>query len=222
MSYDLPDARSIHPVTLPDGSVHEGTVFLKPVIDHPRIDVGEFTYASDFDPPAPDGWAARLVPYLFPMSEDRLVIGKFCQIAHGGVRFITASANHAWRGGATSFPFGIFALDKEVMAQPDTRDTRVGHDVWIGYSALIGPGVRIGNGGAIIGTGGAVVRTDVPDYAVVTGNPAQVAQMRFDASDIARLNRLAWWHWPVDRIAAARPPHLEAGDLDALEALAPQ
>ena len=216
MSYDLPDARCIHPVTLPDGSTHKGTVFLRSVIDHPQIEVGAFTYASDFDPPAPEGWAARLAPYLFPMSEDRLLIGKFCQIAHG-VRFITASANHAWHG-ATSFPFGIFALDKEVMAQPDTRDTHVGHDVWIGYGALIGPGVRIGNG-AIIGAG-AVVRGDVPDYAVVTGNPAQVARMRFSPADVARLNRLAWWHWPEDRIAIARP-HLEAGDLEALERLAP-
>ena len=217
MSYDLPDARCIHPVTLPDGTRHKGTVFLKPAIDHPRIEVGAFTYASDFDPPPPDGWAARLAPYLFPMSKDRLVIGRFCQIAHG-VRFITASANHAWHG-ATSFPFGIFALDKEVMAQPDTRDTHVGHDVWIGYGALIGPGVRIGNG-AIIGAG-AVVRGDVPDYAVVTGNPARVARMRFGPAEVARLNRLAWWHWPEARIAAARP-HLEAGDLDVLEAMAPQ
>jgi virginiamycin A acetyltransferase len=216
MSYDLPDARCIHPVTLPDGTSHEGTVFLRSVIDHPRIEVGAFTYASDFDPPAPEGWAARLAPYLFPMSEDRLVIGRFCQIAHG-VRFITASANHSWRG-ATSFPFGIFALDKEQMAQPDIRDTHVGHDVWIGYGALIGPGVRIGNG-VIIGAG-AVVRGDVPDYAVVTGNPAQVAHMRFGSADVARLNHLTWWHWPEDKIATARP-HLEAGDLDALERLAP-
>lgn len=217
MSYDLPDARCIHPVTLPDGAIHTGTVFLKPVIDHPRIEVGEFTYAADFDPPPQDGWAARLAPYLFPISEDRLVIGRFCQIAHG-VRFITASANHAWHG-ATSYPFGIFALDKEPMVQPDTRDTHVGHDVWIGYGALIGPGVRIGNG-AIIGAG-SVVREDVPDYAVVTGNPARIVRMRFEPEGVARMNRLSWWHWPVEKIAAARP-HLEAGDLEALERLAPQ
>ena len=216
MSYSLPDSRRIHPVTLPDGTPQEGTVFLKPVITHPRIDVGEFTYASDFDPPPQDGWAARLAPYLFPTSEDRLVIGRFCQIAHG-VRFITASANHAWHG-ASSFPFGIFELDRAAMEQPDKRDTHIGHDVWIGYGALIGPGLRIGNG-AIIGAG-AVVRADVPDYAVVTGNPAQVVRMRFGADEIARLNRLAWWNWPPERIAAARPA-LEAGDLDALERLAP-
>lgn len=216
MPFSMPDAARIHPVTLPDGSSHEGTVFLSNVIDQPNIEVGEFTYASDFDPPPPDGWAARLAPYLFPQSEGKLIIGKCCQIAHG-VRFITASANHAFNG-LTSFPFGIFALDQEVMAQPDCRDTVIGNDVWIGYGAIICPAVTIGNG-AIIGAG-AIVRHDVPDYAIVAGNPAQVVKMRLSDPDISRMNRLAWWDWPADQIARARGA-LEAGDLDALEALAP-
>ena len=216
MPFVMPDAARAHPVTLPDGSHHEGTVFLSNVIDQPNIEVGAFTYASDLDPPALDGWANRLAPYLFPMSEGRLIIGKFCQIAHG-VRFITASANHAYHG-LTSFPFGIFALDKEVMAQPDIRDTRIGNDVWLGYEAIIGPAVTIGNG-AIIGAG-AVVREDVPDYSIVVGNPAKVVKMRMPPSDVLRMNQLAWWDWPQEVIARARDA-LEAGDLDALEALAP-
>lgn len=216
MPFVMPDAARVHPVTLPDGSVHHGTVFLANVIDQPNIEVGDFTYASDFDPPPPEGWAARLAPYHFPMSEGRLIIGKFCQIAHG-VRFITASANHAYAG-LTSFPFGIFALDQEEMAQPDSRDMRIGHDVWLGYGALVCPAVSIGNG-AIIGAG-SVVRTDVPDYAIVAGNPARIVKMRLPTPDIDRMNRLAWWDWPTDQIARARIA-LEAGDLDALEALAP-
>ncbi|MDE9451718.1 CatB-related O-acetyltransferase [Aliiroseovarius sp. Z3] len=217
MPFSLPDAARVHPVTLPDGSIHEGTVFLSNVIDRPNIEVGDFTYASDFDPPPADGWAARLAPYHFPMSAGRLIIGRFCQIAHG-VRFITAAANHAYAG-LTSFPFGIFALDQEIMAQPDSRDTKIGHDVWLGYGAMVCPAVTIGNG-AIIGTG-AVVRDDVPDYAIVSGNPAQLVRMRLSPADIDRMNRLAWWDWPVEQIARARDA-LEAGDLDALEALAPK
>ncbi|GHE91838.1 acetyltransferase [Aliiroseovarius zhejiangensis] len=216
MPFSMPDATRVHPVTLPDGSIHEGTVFLSNVIDQPNIEVGDFTYASDFDPPPFDGWAGQLAPYHFPMSEGRLIIGKFCQIAHG-VRFITAAANHEFAG-LTSFPFGIFALDQEVMGQPDSRDTMIGHDVWLGFGAIVCPGVAIGNG-AIIGAG-AVVRSDVPDYAIVVGNPAQVVKMRLPPDDIARMNRLAWWDWPVVLIARARVA-LETGDLDGLEALAP-
>jgi virginiamycin A acetyltransferase len=216
MPYILPDAKRVHPVTLPDGTLHAGTVFLSNVIDQPNIEVGAFTYASDFDPPPPDGWAARLAPYHFPISQGRLSIGKFCQIAHG-VRFITAAANHEYSG-LTSFPFGIFLLDKTPMEQPDTRDTTIGNDVWLGYGAIICPGVTIGNG-VIVGAG-AVVRENIPDYAIVAGNPAAIIKMRLPEEDIARMNHLAWWDWPVDRIAAARDA-LEVGDLDRLEALAP-
>ena len=40
----LLDADAIHPITLPDGTVYSDTVYLKNVIDHPRIEVGEFSY----------------------------------------------------------------------------------------------------------------------------------------------------------------------------------
>ncbi len=49
-------------------------------------------------------------------------------------------------------------------------------DVWIGERAIILPGVTIGRG-AIVGAG-AVVTNDVPDYAVVAGNPAKVVRRR--------------------------------------------
>ena len=205
------DADCIYPITLPDGTPHRGMVYLKNVIDHPRITVGAFTYASDFDPPAADGWAARLAPYLFPFSRDSLWIGKYCQIAHG-VRFIGASANHATRA-ISSFPFAAFDPDRREAFQPDTRDTVIGHDVWLGHGALVLPGARIGNG-VFVGAG-AVVRGTVPDYAVVTGNPALVTRMRFAKDEIDALNRLAWWDWPARRVARAQSL-IEAGDVAAL------
>lgn len=86
------------------GPLYAGTVFLRAAMDHPNFEVGDYTYASSFDG---DGdWAARLAPYLFPGAPERLVIGRFCQIAHG-VQFVTSSANHRYDG-LSSYPFAIF------------------------------------------------------------------------------------------------------------------
>ncbi|PYG26485.1 CatB-related O-acetyltransferase [Pelagimonas varians] len=211
----LPDATRAYPITLPDGTGHKGTVFLNQVVSHPRMRVGDFSYASDFDPPAE--WAMHLAPYLFPFSQELLTIGKFCQIAHG-VRFITSSANHETKGPST-FPFAVFAPETRVGYQPDTRDMTIGNDVWIGYGALILPGAHVGNG-VIVGAG-SVVRGTVPDYAVVSGNPARVVRMRYTDDEISDLNALEWWNWPLDRIALAQAA-LNGGSVDDLKVFAPQ
>ncbi|WP_299734837.1 CatB-related O-acetyltransferase [uncultured Roseobacter sp.] len=216
MTFPSPD--TVHPVTLPDGSALPNNVFLKAVIDHPRIEVGDYTYANDFDPPAdPAGWAGRIAPYLFPPSSDRLIIGKFGQFAHG-VRFITHSANHDMRGFST-FPFAIHDPDRFMVypaSLPKGNDTVVGHDVWIGADARILPGAQIGSG-VIIGTG-AVVGGTVPDYSVVVGNPGRVIRRRFAPEIITRLMAIAWWDWPIEKILA-HEALITGADIDALEAL---
>ncbi|MEM7721469.1 MAG: CatB-related O-acetyltransferase [Pseudomonadota bacterium] len=217
MPFTLPDPTSPYPVILPDRRRHKGTVHLSEAVrDHPRFHAGAHSYASDFDPPPLEGWAGRLAPYLFPFSRETLTVGKFCQIAHG-VRFITSSANHAMDG-LTAYPFTIFEPERMAGFQPDQRDTIIGHDVWIGYGATILPGARIGHG-AIIGAQ-AVVRGVVPDYAIVIGNPGQVARFRLSEDQIKTLLELSWWDWPTDRIAAAREA-LEDNDVAALARFRP-
>lgn len=49
-------------------------------------------------------------------------------------------------------------------------------DVWIGARVIILPGVHIGTGAIL--AAGAVVTKNVPDYAVVGGNPARILKMR--------------------------------------------
>lgn len=48
----------------------------------------------------------------------------------------------------------------------------IGNNVWIGGSAIINPGVTIGDNAVI--ASGAVVVKDVPDNVVVGGNPARI------------------------------------------------
>lgn len=199
-----------YPVRLPDGTEIRNTVYLANVIDHPRIEVGDFSYYSNFD--CPDDVAAALAPYLFPFSREKLVIGKFVQIAHG-VKFITSSANHPM-GGFSTFPFRIFK--PETMgdyASLPHRDTIIGNDVWIGAGSMIMPGVTIGSG-AIIAAGSVVTR-NVPPYGVVGGNPAALIRMRFDALMIEKLLEIAWWDWPPERIEE-KLAALEGGDIEKL------
>ena len=61
------------------------------------------------------------------------------------------------------------------------RAVIIGDDVWIGSNVIILPGSKIGNG-VILGAG-SVVRGDIPDYAVVVGNPARVIRYRTGAAE---------------------------------------
>ncbi|MGL4833062.1 MAG: DapH/DapD/GlmU-related protein, partial [Shewanella sp.] len=54
----------------------------------------------------------------------------------------------------------------------------IGNDVWIGAQAGIVDGVTIGDH-AVIGMG-CIVTKDVPDWAIVAGNPARVIGDRRD------------------------------------------
>ena len=74
----------------------------------------------------------------------------------------------------------------------------IGSDVWIGDSALIMEGVKIGNGAVI--AAGAVVFKDVPDYAVVGGVPAKIIRYRFNEDDRNYLNDLKWWDKDIEWI----------------------
>ncbi len=176
---------------------HDRIVFLKPLVTSPLIEVGEFTYYDDPD----DATAFETRNVLHHYGPERLIIGKFCAIATG-VQFIMNGANHRMSGPST-YPFpimgGAWAEHMDlVTALPNRGDTIIGNDVWIGAHATIMPGVRVGNG-AIISTH-SVVTKDVPDYAIVGGNPAHLIRLRFDEADVAKLLDAAWWHWPLEAI----------------------
>jgi len=192
--------------------------YIKNTVSNPNIEIGDYTYYDD-----PNGAEdfERNVLYHYPFIGDKLIIGKFCAIATG-VRFIMNGANHKMSGIST-YPFQIFGHGWEkVMPKegdlPFKGNTVIGNDVWIGYESLIMPGVRIGNGAIIAAR--SVVTTDVPAYTIVGGNPAQPIRSRFSPEDVAELEEIAWWNWPVDLISL----HLDlivSGDIAALKVYKP-
>ncbi len=203
-----PNPNELYPIP---GS--ERTVFLKNIIQNPNIIVGEFTY---YDDPVDVHNFEKNVLYHFDFIGDKLIIGKFCQIATN-VKFVMNGGNHDL-GGFSSFPFVIFqSCWQQVPFTPNRKkDTVIGNDVWIGYDATIMPGVSIGDG-AIIGTR-AVVTKDVAPYEIVGGNPAQVIRKRFDDPTIDFLLKLQWWSWPIE-IISEHVLHIMNGDKAELEKL---
>lgn len=187
-----PDSDRIFP--LPN---YERLCFLKNIITNPNIEVGDYTYYDDFESVYN---FKKNVKYHFDFVGDKLIIGKFCMIA-SGVTFIMNGANHLTES-ISSYPFAIFgndwqnAMDKKQY--PNKGNTVVGNDVWLGYNAVIMPGVNIGDGAIIAAN--ATVAQNVEPYTIVGGNPAKPIRKRFSQQHIEALMKLQWWHWPVEKI----------------------
>lgn len=194
-------------------------VYLKDVITGPNITVGDYTIYNDFVNDPRDFERNNLL-YHYPINGDRLIIGKFCSIACGA-KFLFASGNHSMKSLSTyTFPifFDEWGLDvKNICDAWDNKgDIVIGNDVWIGFEAVIMPGVKIGDG-AIIATR-AVVTKDVQPYTIVGGVPAKPIRRRFDDETIKKLEAMRWWDWDEEKIRRSIPA-IQSGNLAALELL---
>ena len=200
----IPNPNTIHPIV-----GYEKEIYVKPTLTNPNIIVGDFTYIADTD-------FESHVTHFYPWSKDKLIIGKFCQIA-GGVEFMMNDANHQMSAVST-FPF--YTLEGWDMEPPKADDmpfkgdTVIGNDVWIGQNATILPGVHIGDG-AIIGAN-SVVGSNVDPYTIVVGNPAKSVQKRFDDELISLMLEWKWWDKTVEEINSLIPI-LTSSDMDAVK-----
>ena len=176
----------------------DSITYVKPSIKNPNIIVGDFTYFADKD-------FEKHVTHLYEWNGDKLIIGKFCQIA-AGVEFIMNGANHQMNAVST-YPFYIFgtweqsAPDKKDL--PLKGDTIIGNDVWIGQNVTILPGVHIGDG-VIIGAN-SVVGNNVEPYTIIAGNPAKEIRKRFDPELIEIMEKLKWWDKSIEEINSLIP-----------------
>ncbi len=91
--------------------------------------------------------------------------------------------------------------DTDWFALRRSRRTVIGHDTWLGHGAQVRPEVTIGPGAVV--AGGAIVTRDVAPYMIVAGIPANPLRRRFSESIATRMEELAWWDWPHDRLQAS-------------------
>lgn len=163
------------------------------------VDVGAYSYGP------------CMTPMRFP--ED-VTIGRYVSVAPNVQVF---RRNHPLRH-LSLHPYfynpGMGIVDTyQVNAEP----LEIGHDVWIGDAAIILPGCRVVGLGAVVAAG-AVVTRDVPEFAIVGGNPARVMGTRFTPEVRRQLIRSRWWERPVEELSA----HVDVFTADISEDLATQ
>lgn len=134
---------------------------------------------------------------------ENCIIGKYCSISSN---VIVVQGTHPTSRWVSTHP-AFFSLNEQsgvvyteqnrfdeykYVSDTDKCSAIIGNDVWIGRSANILAGVRIGDG-AVIGAG-ALVTKDIPPYAIVGGVPAKIIKYRFNESDRNYLHNLQWWN----------------------------
>ncbi|MFV8335304.1 CatB-related O-acetyltransferase [Flavobacterium sp. RSP29] len=160
-----------------------GSIYMRENPQYTKYSIGIGTYGT---------------PYIYDWSQKTsLTIGNYCSI--GGNVSILLGGEHQtdW---VTTYPFS--GLNKDMITVKNDNkskgDVLIGSDVWIGNNVTILSGVTIGNG-VVIGAG-SIVTKNIPDYAIVGGNPAKIIRYRFDSEKINKLKEIAWWDWDIEEI----------------------
>lgn len=151
-----------------------GLVFMKPwhveIFGGP-VSLGDYTTVIA----TPDR-KVRFTVWPAWMGKGKIEIGKYCLICPG-TRIMSATSVTMGDGCMTAQCVSIGDADwhgiyDRSMPVGQTDPVTIGHNVWIGDSAIVCKGVTIGDH-SIIGAGSIVVK-DIPGHAIAAGNPAAV------------------------------------------------
>lgn len=131
---------------------------------------------------------------------NKIVIGNYCSIAKNTL--IIEYSHHLNRLSTYFISKNFFKgnMNFDVFSKGNII---IKNDVWIGANVVVLSGVTIGNG-AVIGAN-SVVKHSVPDYAIVSGNPARILKYRFEKDFIHELLEIEWWNLIPAKLYLLRP-----------------
>jgi len=139
-----------------------------------RVSIGSFTVLNG----------------TYVICDDRIDIGDHCLLSWGVVITDSWSDQHA--SPATRRSALIETANDRMRHPPSTGAPRavvVEDNVWVGFDAVILPGVTLGRGCVVACK--SVVYDDVPPYAVVAGDPARIIRGSLDADDTSEARAIA-------------------------------
>lgn len=145
------------------------------------------------------------------LVRGEVIFGNHCTVNPYACISGTVRCGHGVRiaslASIVGFNHGFDDPEKPIYEQGvESVGIEIADDVWIGASAVILDGVRIGRGAVI--AAGSVVTRDVPELAIVAGVPAKVVRLRGQKSKpvisrrlqaeqaLRRINDIAKEQWP--------------------------
>lgn len=150
------------------------------------VEVGAYSYGE------------CLVPGAWPAG---VTVGRYVSVAPGVRVFLRNHPTNRLSLHPFFYNRGLGWVTDDTIS---TGKLEIGHDAWLGERAIVTPGCsRIGVG-AVLGAG-AVVTKDVPDFAIVAGNPARLLRYRFPEETCRIIRMSRWWERSVEEVAQFMP-----------------
>lgn len=211
---------------MPRDKIIDGSVFRIPNLDFPRllkegVAYGIFENKDNFS-----DVTHTIYPRTYTFKNNRTtinlgiksMINRGAYLEGSGIITFGNFSEMAWR---IFFELGInvghnhklltsthpsnfdWEFPREFRAPGGICRINVGNDVWIGRGCILKctnpkKPLTIGDG-AVVAADSVVVK-DIPPYAIVGGNPAQIIKYRFPPNVIESLLRIKWWDWSLDKI----------------------
>lgn len=217
--------KQLEDMNIPSDKIIDGRVFQMPKLDFPRFLAERIAYGI-FGQATFEANSRMIYPKVYTTRNNKLTLSlgiksyirknstivgkgiisleKFSSFAPNQFFSLGQNLSHNYNNVGTVPRSSVdWVFPKKFYPTRGKCKILIGNDVWGGRGCIFkstnpNKPLIIGDG-AVIASNSVVVK-NVPPYAIVGGNPAQVIKYRFEPHIIEALLRIKWWDWSLDKI----------------------